>query len=294
MNLKVKTMIIIFMVFLSLGLLFSIFIHKTEHNASLIRYVDPLFEKVNVDKNIEYKEVVNSKGVNEKLLLDIYQPVGDKEVNRPAIVWIHGGGFNSGTKDYGFEQDLAMDFTKKGYVCVSINYRLRDENDHNMEQAINNAMDDAGAAVAWLENNSAKYQIDKQHIALGGHSAGAATAVNMTYMDNRNNNWPKKDIFAVIDLAGGRVYADHFDQTDPPALIIHGTEDTFVPYQDSENFAHNLGESKIPYTFYAVTDGSHFLVDQLNEVEDSITPFLYKQLTSKEVADDTTRSVENW
>jgi len=93
------------------------------------RYVEPIFDDVTVKKDIVYSEVVNYKKEAQQLTLDVYQSENDTEVNRPAIIWIHGGGFTNGSKDSGlFEKDLAIDFAKKGYVTVDINYRLRDAN----------------------------------------------------------------------------------------------------------------------------------------------------------------------
>ncbi len=64
------------------------------------RYLHPIFENVDIQKDIVFKQVVNHKGEAEKLSLDVYPPVGDTEKNSPAILWIHGGGFRYGN-DYG-------------------------------------------------------------------------------------------------------------------------------------------------------------------------------------------------
>jgi acetyl esterase/lipase len=41
---------------------------------------------------------VNSSGVNQALLLDLRQPTGDTRTSRPALVFVHGGGFSGGDK----------------------------------------------------------------------------------------------------------------------------------------------------------------------------------------------------
>src|SRR5690349_10527411 len=53
-------------------------------------------------------------------MLDIYMP--KKGSNSPVLIWIHGGAFAYGDKEY--VQEKAEFFTKKGYVFISINYRL--------------------------------------------------------------------------------------------------------------------------------------------------------------------------
>jgi len=57
-------------------------------------------------------------------LLDIYEPTGDAVTERPAIVWVHGGSFCCGDKGSAEIVDEANTFARKGYLNVSINYRL--------------------------------------------------------------------------------------------------------------------------------------------------------------------------
>ena len=51
-------------------------------------------------------------------------PAGDTQTSRPALVWVHGGGFSGGDKANPLPVDVANTFAKQGYVVVSINYRL--------------------------------------------------------------------------------------------------------------------------------------------------------------------------
>src|SRR6188768_3119365 len=68
--------------------------------------------------NIKYASYPKS---DPKLnMLDVYMP--KKGSNSPVLIWIHGGAFAYGDKEY--VQEKAEYFTKKGYVFISINYRL--------------------------------------------------------------------------------------------------------------------------------------------------------------------------
>jgi len=49
-------------------------------------------------------------------------PDSDKRDKRPAVVFMHGGGFKAGNKNMGTK--LAKKLTKRGYAVFSINYRL--------------------------------------------------------------------------------------------------------------------------------------------------------------------------
>src|SRR6187402_124866 len=43
----------------------------------------------------------------------------------PALIWVHGGAFRHGSKDSGIAK--LFPFARRGYVCVSIEYRLSGE-----------------------------------------------------------------------------------------------------------------------------------------------------------------------
>ena len=173
------------------------------------RYIESISDNVTAKKDIVYSETVNYKGEAVQLTLDMYQPENDIQVNRPAIIWIHGGGFTNGSKDASlFERDLAIDFAKKGYVTVDINYRLRDALVTSQESysALEDAVADAAAAYKWLQENSEVYGIDKNYIAFAGYSAGAATAINLCYSDFAKYGINKSGVLGVVDMAGGYIY----------------------------------------------------------------------------------------
>ena len=56
-------------------------------------------------------------------MLDAYfPPESDLRDKRPAVVFMHGGGFSKGKKNEGSK--LARDLTMRGYAVFSIDYRL--------------------------------------------------------------------------------------------------------------------------------------------------------------------------
>ena len=56
--------------------------------------------------------------------MDIYTPEGDIEVNRPLILYLHGGSYYGGNKSMTDCVDFCETMAKKGYVTASLNYRL--------------------------------------------------------------------------------------------------------------------------------------------------------------------------
>jgi acetyl esterase/lipase len=94
--------------------------------------------------------------------LDVYVPAGNGPF--PAVVLIHGGAFMVGDK--GGEANNAKALTDKGYVAVSINYRL------SAEAQFPAQVYDVKAAVRFLRANAATYRINPDKIGSWGASAG--------------------------------------------------------------------------------------------------------------------------
>ena len=55
--------------------------------------------------------------------MDVYEPTGDTMAFRPLIIWAHGGSFLGGDKGDSDVAALCQRFTKRGFVCASVNYR---------------------------------------------------------------------------------------------------------------------------------------------------------------------------
>src|SRR6516165_6453990 len=123
----------------------------TPGGAAPLRYRDPIFSSVDVTSNVTYGSAVNLSGQTVTLQLDMYQPTGDTVTARPAIVWVHGGSFTSGSKTSPELVDEANTFAKAGFVNVSINYRPEtpgcSRNLSNCIQAIQEAVADSQTAV---------------------------------------------------------------------------------------------------------------------------------------------------
>ncbi len=99
-------------------------------------------------------------------MLDVYMP--KKGSNSPVLIWIHGGALAYGEKEY--VQEKAEYFTKKGYVFISINYRLSPKVVHPAH------VQDVSDAIMWIHKNAVHYSADADKIFLMGHSTGAHLA----------------------------------------------------------------------------------------------------------------------
>jgi arylformamidase len=125
------------------------------------------------DLNIPYASLPD---VDPKLLsLDIYKPKSlansAQQTARPVIVMIHGGGWRTGDKGNESQgRQKASFFVERGYIYVSINYRLSPAVQHPAH------VEDVAKALAWVSDHIANYVGDPKRIFLMGHSAGAHLA----------------------------------------------------------------------------------------------------------------------
>jgi len=98
--------------------------------------------------------------------LDIYFPEKAAEQLQPLLIWIHGGGWTGGSKsEMPFLSQLA-----RGYIVASVEYRF------SQKALFPAQIQDCQAAIRWLRANAKKYNIDPNHIGVGGGSAGGHLA----------------------------------------------------------------------------------------------------------------------
>ncbi len=114
--------------------------------------------------------------------LDVYRPAADVDGDcsgRPAVVWIHGGGWTEGDKSDHISDKVRL-FTGAGYVLVSINYRLTNPTISPAEPHHPVHDQDAADAVAWLVEHADALGVDTDRIAVLGHSAGGGITAAIT------------------------------------------------------------------------------------------------------------------
>ncbi|MFI6417171.1 alpha/beta hydrolase [Streptomyces sp. NPDC050842] len=88
---------------------------------------------------------------------------------RPALVYLHGGGFVLGTLD-GVDEVCRAIAARSGWAVLSLEYRLAPENPYPA------ALDDCFDAFAWLRRAAPGFGLDPHMIAVGGDSAGGSLA----------------------------------------------------------------------------------------------------------------------
>lgn len=188
--------------------------------------------------------------------LRIYAPA-DTDGPLPVFLFVHGGSWSWGDPDdYNF---IARAIAPAGFVVVLAGYRLGDEGRYPV------MLEDTAAAVAETVRLSPRFGGDPRRIVLAGHSAGAYDVVQVAL----ETKWlaasgvkPR----GVIGLSGpydfypfdkpstraafGSVGAgaesqpiNHARRDAPPALLIHGEEDTLVKPRNTRALARALEQA---------------------------------------------------
>lgn len=154
---------------------------------------------VKAQENMVYTHFSKTPFGPRDLHVDVYRP--DNDSIYPALLMVHGGGWNSGDKT--LQRPMAQQIAKAGYVTIPVEYRL------SPEAVYPAGLHDIKTAVRWVRKNAKKLGVDPDKIAISGCSAGAqlATLVGVTNGSNRHEGkgqWGKtsSDVQAVINMDG--------------------------------------------------------------------------------------------
>ena len=202
--------------------------------------------------------------------LNVYMP--KRGSNSPLIIWIHGGSWADGDKEE--VHTKAEFFTSKGFVFVSINYRLSPKVKHPVH------VQDVANAIMWVYSNAKHYSADQNKIFLMGQSSGAHLAamvsINEEYL-KKTGSTPK--------IIRGMVLIDGMG-FDIPAIISDASK------QLKGWFAQAFGNSSFdwrqgsPINF--VNSNNHipatmFVYSGEDEVTEIETKILYSKLVDEKV-----------
>jgi len=245
----------------------------------------PLSENVRVVSHLPYAATEDARQ-----RLDIYLPkTPSVEGPLPVVAYVHGGGWQAGSKVMARTQ--VMDLVDSGrFAAVSIGYRLAWQDPWPAQ------IHDVKAGIRWIRAHAEEYGFDPSRICAMGASAGGQLVAVLgttsgvdelegnlgTHTDHSSSVQCVVDFFgpsdftdravtqegesgaAVHRLFGGNadlaVQASaltHVDQHAPPFLIVHGTEDPVVDYEQSVKLSEALREAGVPVVFQTIEGGGH-------------------------------------
>jgi len=116
----------------------------------------------------EVKDITYIVRGEHALQLDLYLPAQPSASPLPAIVFVHGGGWQSGVRAN--FTPMAIRMAERGFAAATISYRLSPEARYPA------AIHDVKAALRWVRTHAQEYGIDPARIAVSGGSAGGQIA----------------------------------------------------------------------------------------------------------------------
>ena len=229
-----------------------------------VRYFDEIFGSYTKTTDVVYGQAFNmATGQTETLKLDVYQPTDDTEPYRAAVIWVHPGGLAQGDKGDPKIVERCDTFARRGYVAIANNHRLWTNGQDPGDDAIRQAYEDTKAAVRWLRANAATYRIDVNRISVGGTSSGGFVALATAYEENEGtsgNPGFSSEVAACFD-GSGAADTTAIETGEAPMLIVHGDQDTNVPYQEALDLELAAIRNGIPYEFHTFVGEDHSWTD---------------------------------
>ena len=220
--------------------------------------------------------------------MDVYYPQTAAGA-LPVVMYVHGGGWTGGDKTAGAGANEIPEMIKRGYLVVSVNYRLAPQ--YKFPAMI----EDVKCAVRYLRAKASDYGLDPDKIGVWGGSAGghlvallgtadasAGFEGSSGYLDQSSRVQAVVDFFGpaelntmfrghqvdVMENAFGVTDSEsqvlkaaspvtYISRDDPPFLIFHGDKDTVVPFNQSQILYNRLIAAGVTATLIKVENAGH-------------------------------------
>ena len=236
------------------------------------------------------RDLVYTKIGDRELRLDLFRP--DVSSATPLVVWVHGGGWKTGSKN----GTPALPLLDRGIAVASVEYRL------SGEARFPAAVEDCKAAVSFLRLNAKKYNLDPARFGAWGSSAGGHLVAMLGTIGEEDFNthpvtkeassrvqavcnWFGPSDFLRMNDFPGKIDHDapgspeslfiggpiqknrdkvaranpmtYVSSDDPPFLHLHGESDQLVPFNQSELLHAALTSAGVQSTLHRVAKGDH-------------------------------------
>lgn len=270
----------------------------------------PVYPQLSTDADIPVvQDIAYSDRDDQTQYLDLCLPPetdGAATDPRPAVLVIHGGSWRRGDKAAISWRAVCQWLASEGFVTASVNYRLAPQWTFPAQ------LDDVKDAVRWLREPdvAAQYSIDAARIGVLGGSAGGNLAALLG--TSGSGDWESvARVAAVVDLSGPALLqspivastgADpdfvavqleylgcasfdpcetaalaspltYADETDPPFLVAHST-DEFIPLAQSRELVDGLRAVGVDADFVEVAGSAHSIAMLDDAMKERIAAFL--------------------
>jgi acetyl esterase/lipase len=254
-------------------------------------FLVPKFSNVTVTSNVAYAAPNGSFH-----LVDVYQPTGDTTTKRPAVMFLHGGGFRVGNdKSQSYVVSFCTYLAKCGYVAFAPNYNVG--GGHTFAQNLA-AVKDADLCMNWIRANGATYKYDANYLFEGGGSAGAHLSCNWMLSDNGLNYQGYvvnlDNIIAFANCWGSSPDADRLynynslNNQSMPVFIVQGSADQTVPIQESRTLNNYLSAAGAYVNFWEIPGETHGCSGHIGAISDTMARFFNRAWKRRGTAVTTT------
>ena len=254
------------------------------------------------------------------LFMDVYDPAEGSireayGIEKPTVIFMFGGGFIHGTRDDADYHKWFKMMTENGYRVISIDYRLGLKGSDKvgvaqvnvLDKAIHMAVEDLFSATNFILDNADQLGVNPSNIVISGSSAGAISVMQAEYEIANATQWasvlPAGFNYAGVMSFSGAILSREgkvdFKKSPCPTLMLHGTSDELVPYDQIKVF--NLGffgggklverfkKYGLNYNMYHFTDYGHEIAGSMDTTLDLQLKFLETNVMQKKM-----RIVEAW
>ena len=254
------------------------------------------------------------------LFMDVYNPASGSNttafgLEKPTVIFMFGGGFIGGTRDDADYHKWFRQMTENGYRVISIDYRLGLKGSNKvgvaqvnvLDKAIHMAVEDLFSATNFILDNADQFGVRPDNIVISGSSAGAITVMQAEYEIANNTAWasvlPAGFNYAGVMSFSGAILSREgkvdFKTAPCPTLMLHGTSDKLVPYDQIKVF--NLGffgggklvdrfkKYGLNYNMFHFVDYGHEIAGSMGTTLDLQIKFLETNVMQKKM-----RIVEAW
>jgi hypothetical protein len=256
--------------------------------------------------------------------MDVYKPMTseDPTTDRPVIVYLHTGNFlppgingsPNGQKTDSSAIVLCTEWAKRGYVAVSVNYRLGwnpiatdvEVRRGQLLNAVYRAIHDVKVAVRTLKDGAATYGIDPNKVVLYGEGTGAYVALAYETLDKNEemelakfraggvgNSYINRAVVGEIDGSGGvlNLYTASMTSTEVAAIVTAGgalADTSWLEAGDAPMIAfHSVRDAFAPFN-----EGTVIVPTTNEDVVDVQGANLYIQKANKVGNNDAIKDIE--
>ncbi len=188
----------------------------------------------------------------------------------PILLHLHGGGFYSGNKSREARPLIRHLTSRRGFVCVSADYRLQPH------VTLADQVADVRGAIGWVRAHAADFGAEPGTLFVTGSSAGAHLAVRAAVEGETG-------IAGLICRYG--YYGNLAPRGDmPPMLVVHGEKDMWIHPSDVRAFVERVRAVSSHPVLYAELPGAHHDFDMYESIRSAAVSQAVEQFTAGIIA----------